>query len=393
MQSQHIFLLNFQFRYYGEYQNCYRIFYLMKVKTITCHEVYNHGASLQEYALLQFLNSHDHEAESVDYKPYYLSGHFDLNVVSNPIFDKPLLKQLYLLLKLPGRLSDLKRKKAFDLFSKKYIPTGKLRYETNEDLKTNLPEADAFICGSDQIWNSFFQNGKDPAFYLNFVPQDKLKISYAASFATDTISEDVKPLVKQNVAKLNAVGVRESSGVNILNELGIHNAVQVLDPVFLLEAEHWKNTFVRKIEGKYLFIYDFDSNPLIKKIALHLKKEEGYKIVTVNKNMDYADKNYFLEGPEQFLSLVYYSSFNITNSFHALAFSLIFNKQFVVINRTDKINTRMRDLLDMLGLEKHLVSNYEKFLERKDINYDDVNKKVEDKKEFSKNFLLNNLKL
>ncbi|MBG6187902.1 polysaccharide pyruvyl transferase family protein [Flavobacterium sp. CAN_S2] len=365
----------------------------MKIKTITCHEVYNHGASLQEYALLQFLNSNGHEAEAVHYKPSYLSGHFDLNVVSNPIFDKPFLKQLYLLIKLPGRLKDLKRKKAFDLFAEKYIPTGKLRYETNEDLKTNLPEADAFICGSDQIWNSFFQNGKDPAFYLNFVPQEKLKISYAASFATDEITDDVKPLVKENISKLDAVGVRETSGVRILNELGINSAVQVLDPVFLLEAEHWKESFVSKIESNYLFLYDFDSNPLIKKIALHLKKEKGYKIFTVNKNIDYADRNFYLDGPEQFLSLVHYSSFNITNSFHAVAFSLIFNKQFVVINRTDKINTRMRDLLGLLGLEKHLVSNYEKFLERKEINYNDVNEKVETKREFSKSFLLNSLKL
>lgn len=137
----------------------------MKIKTITCHEVYNHGASLQEYALLKYLNKNEHKAEAIHYKPHYLSGHFKLWAVSNPRYDKLFIKQLYLLAKFPKRLISLKRKKAFDQFHKKYIPTGEVKYLSNLALKNNLPQADVFICGSDQIWNSFFQNGKDPAFF------------------------------------------------------------------------------------------------------------------------------------------------------------------------------------------------------------------------------------
>jgi hypothetical protein len=362
----------------------------MQIKTITCHEVYNHGASLQEYALLQFLNTNGHDAETIHYKPWYLSNHFNLTSVDNPIFDKPFIKQLYLLAKLPSRLRMLKRKKAFDLFATKYIPTSKILFKTNEDLKNNVPQADAYICGSDQIWNSFFANGKDPAFYLDFVPNDKLKLSYAASFAIDEVAKEVQPLVKRNVSTFDAVGVRETSGVRILKEMGIANAVQVLDPVFLLPSTYW-DTFVKDITEKFVFIYDFDSNPLIKQIALHLKKEKDYKIYTVNQNIDYADKNFFLEGPEHFLSLVQNSQFNITNSFHALAFSLIFNKEFVVVNRTDKINTRMRDLLGLLNL-KQLITNFEEFTDLELVDYNTVNKLLADRISFSQDFLLSNLK-
>lgn len=363
----------------------------MKIKTITCHEVYNHGASLQEYALLVYLNSLGHQAEAIHYKPPYLSGHFKLDAVSNPKFDKPFVKQLYLLAKLPGRIWGLQRKKKFDAFAKQYIPTDTILYKNNEDLKAALPEADAFICGSDQIWNSFFNNGKDPAFYLNFVPQEKRKLSYAASFAIDEIPEEVQPLVKENVSQLNAVGVRETSAVTMLRALGIDNAVQVLDPVFLVDAEHWKSNFVKPIKEKYLFVYDFDSNPLIKEIALHLKKEKGYKIYTVNKNITYADKNYYLEGPAHFLSLIYNSQYNITNSFHSVAFSLVFNKQFVVVNRTDKINTRMRDLLNLFQLP-NLISTFEDSQLLKSINYEVVNPEIKDKINFSKSFIKTNLK-
>jgi len=363
----------------------------MQIKTITCHEVYNHGASLQEYALLQFLNQNGFQAETLHYKPDYLSGHFNLKAVSNPRFNLPIVKQLYLLIKLPTRLKSLKRKKAFDDFAKKYIPTDSTLYEKNEDLKNNLPQADAFICGSDQIWNSYFQNGKDPAFYLNFVPDNKKKISYAASFAIDKIEENLKQFVKENVARLDRIGVRETSGVEILKELGIEKAIQVLDPVFLLKKEHWISNFISPITDKYLFIYDFDSNPTVKNIALKLKKEKGLLIYTVNQNIDYADKNFYLEGPEKFLSLVYHSQFNLTNSFHAVAFSLIFEKQIAVINRTEKINTRMRDLLGLFDLNKRLISNEKEFDSLGNINYDEIKEAKNNHIKRSEEFLINAL--
>lgn len=363
----------------------------MRIKTITCHEVYNHGASLQEFALLAFLNANGHRAEVIHYKPPYLSKHFNLKAISNPKFNYPVIKQLYLLAKLPGRVKALSRKRAFDEFHTRYIPTDPVLYTGNDELKARLPEADAFICGSDQIWNSFFQNGKDPAFYLNFVPDEKLKISYAASFAIDELEAEVKPLVRDNVKRLDAVGVRETSAVRILNELGITEAIQVLDPVFLLDKEHW-DKFTFPVKEKFLFVYDFDSDPLIKAIALKLKKEEGYAIYTVNADVDYADKNFYLEGPETFLSLVSQSRLNITNSFHSVAFSLIFSRQLVVVNRAEKINTRMRDLLQLFGLSRYLISSVAEFDHLMPVNYAEVQEAAKQHIVRSKSFLLNALK-
>jgi hypothetical protein len=363
----------------------------MKVKIITCHEVYNYGASLQEHALLEFLNINGYEAEAIHYKPDYLSKHFSLTAVSNSKFDKPILKQLYLLAKLPARLMSLKRKKAFDVFALKHIQTGTVTYRTNEELKNNVPEADVFICGSDQIWNSYFPNGKDSAFYLNFVPDDKIKISYAASFAIDKIEDDIKPLVKTNVERLDGISVRETSGLTILNQLGIDNAVQVLDPVFLMPKDYWTSTFVTAISDKFIFVYDFDSNPLIKETALFLKKKEGWSIYTVNNNIDYADKNFWFEGPEKFLSLVSQSQFNITNSFHSVAFSIIFEKEFVVINRTENINTRMRDLLNLFQLEERLIHDFSDYKYDQHINYTEKSILINEQIKKSKSFLMNNI--
>ncbi|MBP0902470.1 polysaccharide pyruvyl transferase family protein [Mariniflexile gromovii] len=331
----------------------------MKIKTITCHEVYNHGASLQEHALLKYLENLGHDAETIRYKPsYFDSDKFSLWEVSSPKFESNIIfKVFYILAKLPSRLIALKRKKSFDDFSSKYINATKQSYKSNEQLSKNLPYADAYICGSDQIWNSFFENGKDPAFYLDFVPDNKLKISYAASFAIDTLEDSIKKFVSEQVNKINYISVRETSGLKILAELNITDTTQVLDPVFLLPAKYWHDTFVNEISEKYILIYDFDSNPSLKKMALTLAKTNKLKIYTVNRNINYADTNFWLKGPEYFLSLLANAQFVISNSFHAVAFSLIFEKQFLVVNRLENINTRMRDLLALLNISDLLISD------------------------------------
>ncbi|MDR1896538.1 MAG: polysaccharide pyruvyl transferase family protein [Prevotellaceae bacterium] len=362
----------------------------MRIKTITCHEVYNYGASLQEYALLAYLKSQGHSAEAIHYKPDYLSGHFNLKAIS-PTYNKLGIRQLYLLAKLPGRLKGLKRKKAFDVFSQKYIPANGLKYTSNEELKQQLPDADAYICGSDQIWNPLFPNGKDASFYLDFVPGDKLKIAYAASFAVEEIDENQKTFVRDKVRRLDAVSVRETSGVEILKNTGIENAIQVVDPVFLLPAAHWHDEFVQPIAEKFIFVYDFDSNPLIKLHAKKIAKKTGYKIFTINKNIRYVNRNFYLEGPETFLSLIYNAQYVITNSFHAIAFSLIFEKQFFEIDRIENINTRMRDLLNLFGLEQRMINDATNLDVIQEINYQEIHPQIKIAAEKSKQFLARNL--
>lgn len=349
----------------------------MKVKTITCHKVYNHGASLQEYALLKYLKNIGHDAETIDYTPDYLSNHHNFFNIANPKYDKFFIKWLYLLAKLPERLTLLKRKNAFDKFEKEYIPFTKINYKNNQELKNNLPKADAYICGSDQIWNSFFQNGKDPAFYLNFVPLNKLKISYAASFAIDKIKENLKPFVKENIQRIDKISVRESSGLQILEDLSIKRGKQVLDPVFLLESDYWKETFVTPFKEKFIFVYDCDSNPMIKKIVEYTARKHNLKIFTVNNNVTYSDKNFYLEGPKTFLSLIYSAEYVISNSFHAVAFSLLFNKTFFVVDRNEKINTRMRDIMSYVNLSSfHLAEDEYKTFDNLEIDYVDVKEKI-----------------
>ena len=328
----------------------------MEIKTITCHDVYNAGASLQAYALQTYLKSLGHNVEIIDYKPSYLSNHYSFSAV-NPTFNKPIIKQLYLLAKFPGRFKAYhsKRKANFDAFKNDYLCLTKNQYHSNEELKTAPPFADVYFAGSDQIWNPLFNNGKDPAFYLDFAPKDSIKASYAASFAVDSFPNEYVEKTKKYLENFDYISVRESSGIKILNSLGFNDCINVCDPVFLLDRNYWEKLTYKISTEDYLLIYDFDNSEKVKSIAEKVAKEKNLKIYSIFK-LPYADKCFYDEGPLGFLSLVKNAKFIVSNSFHATAFSIIFKKPFCVVNRQEEINTRMKDLLIMLGMENRLLS-------------------------------------
>lgn len=361
----------------------------MKIKTITCHDVYNVGASLQAYALATYLKELGHDVEIIDYKPDYLSGHYRLTGVSNPRYDKPFLRLLYQVLKFPKRYIARhgKRKREYDDFTTKYLPLTDKRYVSNEDLKENLPYADVYIAGSDQIWNTLFRNGKDPSFYLDFVPEYCIKASYAASFATEDVLDEWKTTITRWLSKFDFISVRESSGVQIIEKLGIPKAIRVMDPVFLLEQSVWNELEQPLIlHEKYLLVYDFDRSGLVEMFAKKMAGEHNWKIYSVLP-CGYADRCFDKYGPRAFVYLIHNAEFVLSNSFHATAFSMIFHKQFVVFNRAEKINTRMQDLLGLVGLQNRNVGSIDSINKITQIDYTHVQQRIDLEIKNSKEYL------
>lgn len=361
---------------------------MIRIKTITCHNVYNHGASLQAYALQTYLLSLGYDVEIIDYKPDYLSGHYKLWSVANPHFDKPIVKQLYLFAKLPGRLFALKRKRLFDEFTRDYLRLINHRYHSLEELKSNPPQADIYIAGSDQIWNTLFPNGRDAAFYLDFAPSTAKRISYAASFATEYIVEDYKPFVKTMLQNFDEISIRERCSLPLLNSLGITGGKAVCDPVFLLTREQWNKMLPNKpVKEKYLLVYDSEKSVNLKKIAQRIAKEKRLKIYNVSSfRIGYADKELWASSPLDFVQLIRDAEYVISNSFHATAFSVIFGKNFCVVNRTEKINERMKSFLEDLCLQERLVSDFNLgLLEMPD--FESVNHRLQEKIVASEDYL------
>lgn len=332
----------------------------MKIKTITCHDVYNHGASLQAYALQTYLESMGHDVEIIDYKPPYLSGHYNLWAVNNPVYDKPFIKQAYILAKLPARIRSLKRKRAFDQFTQRYLKLTR-RYNSYEELEANVPEADVYVAGSDQIWNTLFQNGCDKAFYLAFAPKGKIRMSYAASFATRDISVKYRPFVEEMLKSIDRVSVREKSSLTLLTILGRPDGVAVCDPVFLLNKEHWEQLASRTLlsDKPYLLTYDTEGSALLKSIAKQIAFSKNLQIFSIGVSCSsVSNRSFPYAGPLDFLQLIRDASYVVSNSFHATAFSIIFEKDFCVIHRTEDINERMNSLLADYGLSSRMAVDF-----------------------------------
>ena len=331
----------------------------MIIRTITCHDVYNYGASLQAFALQSYLEHLGHDVKIIDYKPCYQKAYgFSKMFSSNSRYSRyyklfPFLLWMRACKNYLLSRKTIGRKRAFDDFTKRFLKLTDRFYSYNQ-LVIKPPFADIYISGSDQIWNTKLPNGSDPAFYMQFGQLNTKRISYAASFANSSIHGGYDCLVRSYLSNIDSISVREVSGLNILKILGIEG-VQVQDPVFLLSKSEWE-FFLSKIEipfnnKKYLLCYDLKSTNGLKQRAISLSNEYHLPIVSVNDRFvcKYADININNAGPFVFLKLILNAEYVITDSFHATAFSIIFKKVFwAYYNCTD--NTRIKDLLGMINL-------------------------------------------
>lgn len=367
----------------------------MIIRTITCHHAFNHGAMLQAYALLAYLQSLGHDATVIDYRPDYmprLQMNFDW---VPPKYDFWFIRQLYRRVKLPFLQQEQERRHALEKFFKKHIKITDTEYNAIEELRQNPPVADLYIAGSDQIWNTSFRNGQDSAFYLDFgIP--KRRISYAASFATPQLAAGCEDFVKQKLSRFDAISVRETSGKKILETLG-YEGVVVVDPVFLLLREQWDTMGTSDCEQeRYILTYDFErgGNP-IAQVAMRLAKRGECKIYSVSPyRRQYAHRNFVNVGPDKFVSLVKHAQCVVSNSFHGSAFAIIYGKNFLVVNRKDGLNVRMQDLLARYGLSHRLITpDAQDRLLMQDIYYAPVYERLEQDIEFSKSFLQNQIEL
>lgn len=229
---------------------------------------------------------------------------------------------------------------------------------------------DAFIVGSDQLWNypSFIKNGY--LFLLNFVDEQKKKISYATSFGHEKSFFPDTELSKARfyMNRFDYISVRESSGEKIIYDNFGMKAVQMPDPIFLLNLDEYKNLAKeskQKIASSQIFSYILDPTNE-KKSMLHFLEENLQKSSIVmtdpqgeyQKRMEKLSEFTILQGGiEDWICNIMNCSFVLTDSFHGMCFSLMFEKPFIAINNTIRGSERFISLLEQLGLKDRLVNS------------------------------------
>lgn len=318
----------------------------MKTKTITIHALDNCGSGLQAYALQQALIQHGFENEIIDYRPWYIYNN------GRPLDWKYFAKRM-----IYGK--GLRRRwKVFNKFVSESLITTAKTYKTYKDLYNANLQADCFIAGSDQIWNSYFECGKDLSYYLGFVGEQR-KISYAASLGRTTFTSEKLKFLKGNVERFEMVTVREKSACDVLSSIDIKSE-QVCDPTFLISAEQYRKKEHKILSddfGKYILVYLTEASDLLDKVVDKLRNQYDAKVVYVGsfRNRCKCDVNLTDIGPWEFIGLIDGASYVIAGSFHASVFSSILKKNFAVIPYEN--NIRMEELLEAFGLQDRFIRN------------------------------------
>lgn len=221
----------------------------MKIYNITIHRNCNYGSVLQTYATQKTFEDLQFECETIDFVRQLDTKSGALKRLKNK--SKRLSKNPILLCvaKAVMLISYIKKEKTFNAFLNKYINLNSESYYSNEELKKKLPKVDAYCTGSDQIWNSFWNEGVEPAYYLDFVPDNAFCFSYASSIG-QSIENSEKKIISQMLQKYKYISVRESQSIESLKELGIKDVVQVLDPTLYRKNDLWEQLASDKFKKK-----------------------------------------------------------------------------------------------------------------------------------------------
>ncbi len=306
----------------------------------------NYGGILQAYALTKTLNSmgKDISAEQICFEKRSVDAPSStlakIKKALNPAF---LCRHIVANVRGLALKRDLNRyfasrnqkKPSFQIFIDRYVPHTEIVYD-----QTNIASVleDVFITGSDQVWNFTFS---DKVYLLDFVPNGKFKMSYAAGMRKDLLNEGQRAFFKASLSSFDAISVREESSVDILSPLADKPVQWVADPTLLLNQEEWDEVCSgRRIKERYVFCYFLGELSIKNKDIMGFASKRGLKVVvmpyaadTAKKDGDFGNYRIYDEGPSEFLSYIKYADYVFTDSFHASVFSLIYHRDFFVFNR------------------------------------------------------------
>lgn len=364
----------------------------------------SHGAVLLAYALERIFISNGYDIQTLDYK--YAGRIVEKNIIKRIFLKMKIkIKKEFHLTYMRKKILGLSLKKEYDfqtqnfsVFRKEFLHLTREIIDVNDEI---LKEYNAFVVGSDVVWKPEIAACEDKEIYfLKSVPKGAVKIAYAASIGTDS-DEILKNYESDYVGAFDAldfISVREQSMIPYIQKFTSKKIVSVIDPIFLLRKEDYqtieKNNQKSLCNRQYVYLYLLGINEKAIKEANRIAKENSYDILLdlsdgfeLSRFITVPAESAISAGPCEFIYNIRNASIVITDSFHATAFSLLFNKTFYVFKR-GTISVRMRDLVEKFGL-LHLMCD--DTIKDAEINWDLVNEQIEKERKKGIDYLLNAL--
>lgn len=358
----------------------------MRIGIITQPLWENYGGILQNYALQQVLKKIGHNPITLDFIPGF-TGYKGIYWVIRRFVN-------YLLFRLPDlkSVTEIYAPKRMNIkinsFIEKYIDCTPTFWNGFSSSLLRRFGLDAIIVGSDQVWRPAYNMRLDSMFLDFTMGHDIIRISYAASFGATELeySPSEEKRIRRLLKQFDAVSVRESSGVVLVDKLGARSE-NVLDPTLLLGKEGFEKILPSNSKCEYLGAYILD----------RYEKEDAFLKIFEKRSGCVGLKKFSAGedgmGPEEWINAIRSSKFFITDSYHGTIFCLLFHVPFLTLINSKRGADRFWSLLQPIGLENRLVSSLDNICEyeAEDIRWNDIDLKIDALRRSSMDFLINNL--
>ena len=335
----------------------------VKIAMITFSCAFNYGAVLQTYGLYSYLKNRGHEIYVIDYIPdrYNLDAenYADMAIKRTRLwkyipFSKTVWKKT--------RLAQMKQNRAnFRQFLEKNIKLTH-KYFSFEELSKDVPDADLYITGSDQVWNPDFvwEGLIDKPYYFAFLSDEAKKISYASSFGKSKLTDSELEIAKKYLSKYNYLSVREKTGVDVIKAMGL-DAVEVADPTVLAGREVFSELAKKNswMDMPYMVLFQITFHQELYEACKSIANKNGLKLILLipdvfqASNLDYEGK-IVLPSVEEWIGYLENAAYVVTDSFHATVFSIMFERPFSSYAMAG-YNGRIYNILNKLDLDKRIL--------------------------------------
>lgn len=351
-----------------------------KIGILTFHNAMSYGAVLQSYGLQHTIEKLGYESEIIN---YMCEDIYNAHVRIIP-------KTRNLKFNIKMTLMGPKRYKWRCLlqdFRKKYL------HESADVKKEQLSECGThyrkIIAGSDQVFNDVCTKF-DSTYFLDFVPNEK-KYTYAASFGANSIPKQLRQDYAERLSGFQQLSIREETGCEIVKDLLGREAICNIDPTFLLESKEWDEVVTCQKRKPYILVFSVLKPVELVDYAIQLGKEKNLDVLYLE-NYAFPKK----EGlkyigpvsPSEFVGLIKNAEYVLTNSFHGMAFSIIYRKNFLVELKTQASrNIRCEELLKKLGIKNNEIVNGKVEFDRIEYHWDQVETVIAEERKKSLQYL------
>lgn len=362
----------------------------MRIGIMTFWGQVNYGQNLQLFALSQFLKEAGHYPFLIRYyaADFIANPHPPLHGKNDGEEHVTVAEKAALWAHLQNDLYA----RRIPFFIDSYLNVSDRIYGYAAELEETPPQADAYIVGSDQVWNFWrrpleaVRDNELRAYFLDFGDSGVQRIAYAPSFGDQELDGGYQDAFSRLLSRFDYVSSREKKGVDLCRQCGVANADWTPDPTLLLPARRYLDLLpadraFTHPEKPYIFLYMVNPNEeYIRKIR-DLARQQGRELKIVGGNVGQALAMPGLTIPAtipEFVHLVANADYVFTDSYHGTAFSLIFSRQFANLPSqfSGKGESRFQSIFAWCGLDSRNVDA--DFTPLPAIDYDAVGKKLEE---------------